>query len=509
MNKEIGKESLTIQEDVTTGTIEALMRNYRDAQQAFLELIDNAVDNREQKTPLAVRIRVSKNELSVFNQGGKGLDFGGLKSFFSWGFSEKIGRIGQFGVGGKAAMGYLGRSMEVVCSQKGSDIEYRVFDPSWETREEGKWKKYEPEVRTATSTDGYFRARVSNLKREVNPMALSVKLADIYRPLLLDGSVVIFINGKKLEPLEIKYLETNPDLKPQQIKVQTRLGDWFILKVGVLEEGQKIKPGIRCYYRGRLIDDEEFFGHPTPALMPQASRLIGEAHLDFVPVTANKASFDRNSVQWESTVDRMHAVLSPWIEKLAKLQTEASTPVENYEKELAKRAKRVLEHVFATTGVVTKGMLPGESEGRLPPTKREPKGSKTPTGRPGGPGPKEGRTAPRLGATIGEIKRWGATFSWEVISMGKSGRRSETVNENGRQVLKINSDHPLYQAEKKAGSEALELYIVETGILKIAELVTIGKSIEEYADLVNDLSRECGTVYQGRIREKSAKPPKK
>lgn len=511
MSKEIsGAKPLTIQENVTTRAIEAFMGNYRDAQQAFLELIDNAIDNREEKKSLAVRIRVSKNELSVFNQGGKGLDFTGLKNFFSWGHSEKtVGQIGQFGVGGKAAMGYLGRSMEVVCSPKGSDAEYRVSDPSWETRDEGQWKQYDTEIKKAATSDGYFRVRVSNLKREVNPAALATKLADIYRPLLLDGSVTILVNSKKVDPLQIRYVETDLNLRPELLKVHTRLGDSFLLKVGVLEEGQRVKPGIRCYYRGRLIDDEEFFGHPTPALMPQASRLIGEAHLDFVPVTSNKAEFNRGSVQWESVSKRMHDALSPWMEKLAKLQTESTAPVENFEKELARRAKRVLEHVFATTGVVTKAMLPGESEGRLPPTQREPKGLKVPTGRPGGPGPKEGRTAPRLGATIGEIKRWGATFSWEVVSIGTSGRRSEVVNENGRQVLKINADHPLYQAEKKAGSEALELYIAETGILKIAELVTIGKSIEEYADLVNDLSRECGAVYQGRIREKSPKKPLK
>jgi len=180
----------TIKEQVSTRAIDALMSNYRDAQQAFLELIDNAVDNRVAGASLSVRIRATKSELSVLNQGGRGLDLEGLENFFVWGYSEKTaGQIGFYGVGGKSAMGYLGRSMEVVCSTPGSDTEYKIYDPSWETRPEGEWKEYEPEERRTTTTDGYFRVKVTNLKREIASAALNHKLGDIYRPLLLDGSV--------------------------------------------------------------------------------------------------------------------------------------------------------------------------------------------------------------------------------------------------------------------------------------------------------------------------------
>ncbi len=512
MGKEISQQGQKriIKEEVSTRAIEALMANYRDAQQAFMELIDNAVDNREEGTHLLVRVRVSKNELSVFNQGGRGLDFSGLENFFVWGYhAEEIRRtIGFYGVGGKAAMGFLGRSMEVVCSAKGADTEFRVFDPSWEARAEGEWKELEPEEKKAVTKDGYFRVRVTNIKREVNAAALAAKLSDIYRPLLLDGSVTIVVNGKKIEPLEIRYVENDIKLQPQSLRVQTRFGDLVELKLGVLEEGQRVKPGIRCYYRGRLIEDEQFFGHPNPAQMPQASRLVGEADLDFVPVTPNKATFIHSSPQWEHAVKRVHDVLTPWYEKLAKLKIEEKSRVESYEKDLAKKAKRVLEHVFATSGIITKRELAGESFGRLPPTRRDPHPPRHPTGR-ASSGPVEGQTAPVLGATVGEIKRWGAMFAWDVASIGSSGKRSEVVEENNRQLLKINSGHPLYQAEKKAGDEALELYMAETAILKIAEVVTRGKSIEEYVDLVNSLSAECGAVYRARIRErKTAKSGK-
>lgn len=490
-----------IREEVSTRAVEALMSNYRDAQQAFLELVDNAVDNRGDD-PLMVRIRINKNELSVANYGGRGLDIEGLRRFFVWGYSEKTSReIGFYGVGGKAAMGYLGRSMEVVCSPEGSTDEYRVFDPSWESRLEGEWKTFIPEKKTASSQEGYFRLKIGDIKKEVVAHALAGKLADIYRPLLLDGSVVIHVNGRPVEPLEIRYKSDDASLKPETFRVKTRLGEDVILKVGVAEDGQRIKPGIRCYYRGRLIDDEQFFGHPTPGQLPQASKLIGEAFLDFVPVTANKATYDRDSVQWRDASVQINKALRPWIEKISKLKMEKSSKVENYEQDMAKRAKRMLEHVFASTSLVSKLMLPGESTGRREGTPRDE--VTPPTGRTHGTGQREGATAPDITATVGleTVKRWGALHSWEVVPMGAIGIRSDVVDERGRKVLKINSDYSMYQAEKKSGQEALELYMGETAILRVAQEVCRDRPLEEFLDLANRLISEWGTMYQLRIPE--------
>ncbi len=499
------QDSDYIEESMSTRAVESLMRNYREPQQAFLELIDNAIDNRIEGRTLKVRIRVTKNELSVFNIGGKGLDLEGLRNFFVWGYPQKVGQntIGFYGVGGKAAMGYLGRSMEVTCSAAGSDIQYRVVDPDWESREEGKWKKFAKETKKAEYDDGYFRARVTNLNREVNSQALVSKLSDIYRPLLLNGAVTMTVNNQEVPALQINYVEDNDSIRHQPFRVQTRFGDWIIGQAGVLREGQRVKPGVRCYYRGRLIDDELFFGLPNPAQLPQMSRFMGEVNLDFVPVTTNKNSFDKGSIQWEEASKRLSILLSPWQEKLAKMTLEEKSPIESYEKELARSAKRVLEHVFATTGLINKKMLPeGESQGRRPGTSSGTSRSRDGGG--GGSGPREGRTAPHLDATISEIKRWGALFDWKIDSMGFTSRRCDVIYENSKPILKINSDYPLYQANKKASDPSLELYMAETAAMKICQIVTEGKSIEDYLELLDNLTRDCGLVYRSRIKDRSS-----
>lgn len=495
-------ESFKIREQISPRTPEALMSNYKDAQQAFLELIDNAVDNRmmDGVTPIEVRIRVTKDELTIFNIGGRGLDAEGLEKFFVWGYSEKTAReIGFYGVGGKAAMGYLGRSMEVACSPAGSDLEFQVKDENWESREDDKLKEFDAKVARASSDKGYFRARVTNLKGQIQTQALINKLADIYRPLLLTGEVKMTVNNKPIEPKEVKYIEEPRELASRTMVLQTKFGDEIPLKVGVLADDQRIKPGIRCYYHGRLIEDEEYFGLPTPAQMHQMSRFFGEVHLDAMTVTSNKEHFVRNDPRWDIASRQVRQVLQPFVDRLSRQQFQEVSLVENFEKETAKRAKRILEGVFATTQIVTKAMLPGgESSGRRPATGNS---RPLPQGGTRRATPVEGRTAPGPDATEGvdKVKRWGAFAAWEVSPMGANGKRSDVVKNDGRDTLIINSDHPFYQANKRVDDSALELYIVETAVLKIAETISREGSVEEYVDFTNVLLTEVGQVYKNRV----------
>ena len=114
---------ITVIERATLRMGEANMSNYRNSEAALLDLIDNAVDNRIEGKKIIIRVEVSRESISIYNQGGAGLDLKGLENFLNWGHSEKNqSQIGQYGVGGKSAIGFLGQSMEVRCSPAHSDI---------------------------------------------------------------------------------------------------------------------------------------------------------------------------------------------------------------------------------------------------------------------------------------------------------------------------------------------------------------------------------------------------
>ncbi|MDO8619034.1 MAG: ATP-binding protein [Candidatus Daviesbacteria bacterium] len=458
---------------------ESAMSNYRDANLALMDLVDNAVDNRIAGEPLRVYIRTNlKDQIIIRNEGGAGLDLEGFQGFLRWGISSK-GKddIGQYGVGGKAAMGFLGKSIEVSASAKGSDVEYFLSDPHWGEKQEVSKVDHIAQERPAEKPEGYFSVKITNLnldindrKTTINTDTVAARLGNTYKPLLDSGAVKIYVNGHEVTAPEIKYLESDPNFKSESKNLETGFGNFINITVGVLAEGQKVKPGIRCYYRGRLIEEGEFFDMPTSAKVRQASRLFGEAHLDDLAVTMNKSDFNKTDARWidAATVIRQQ-VLEGWYKKLEQLSIENTFKLESWEKDIARDAKRVLDHILSLdpNGDFTKKTLPGGSSGRLPATPNNTPASPA-TGRTRNVQSIEGATAPNIRATKApSVPRWGAFHEWEPVSMGNPNIRSEVVTEDGKEIVKINIDFALYQAAKKAGKPALLLYQGATAISEI------------------------------------------
>lgn len=492
-------QRIKIVERASLQMAESVMRNYSNSQQAILDLVDNAVDNRIEGQPLVIMIRNDKNRFYIMNRGGEGLDLEGLQNYLQWGQSKKTDKaIGQYGVGGKAAAGFLGNSLEVRCSPKGSLEEYRIFDPNWKEKQAGVEKEHDCEIGNTDSMEGYFSVRVTNLTRgnKIDVKELIAKLGDTYKPLLESGAIMINVNGVTVNPLEIKYLRTDPNFEPERIITQTAFGDKLDITAGVLEIGAsgRIHPGTRCYYRGRLIEDMQFFGHLGPAQFPPASRFIAEVSLNNVEVTTNKSSFIKEGDRWEETQKALKEALDSWMEKLAKLKIERKNELEPYEQQLTKEAKRILEHIASQTGILTRDMLPGQAHFRLPPVKMTQDIIKPPAGTKRKPGEIKGATPPNIRADVGpSVKRWGTLFDWDIVPMGQEDIRAQVVvTEGNREQLKINSDYPLYQACKAVSRSALLLYDIETAVAEIGKKICVGQSIEEYSNWVNNILRHIG-----------------
>lgn len=482
-----------ITETASLRMAESLMSNYRDAQGAVHDLVDNAVDNRITGIPLRVGIRLSKREIVIRNVGGEGLDFDGLAEFLNWGHSSKTDRdIGQYGVGGKSAMGFLGKSITVACSPRGSDVEFRIHDADWKTKGEVTEKQHRVQEGRAFTNEGYFIVTIGETERLPNPKLLIARLGDTYRPLLLDGSVDMAVNGTKVPPLDIKYMESSPDYMPERATLMTGFGDTVDLKVGVLEPGQRVKPGMRIYYRGRLVRDQEYFGMPEPAKFPAASRLIGEVMMDQVRVTTNKSDVIEDA-RWEDASKLIYLrVLNKWVAKLEALGTDQANQIEQYEKDIVIETKRSLEEILAKIGLIGRGLLPGSMAGGEAGT-----GGGGGAGSEGQGGGKGGRRKPDSGEAGDNPnrKRWGAFDEWDCVPMGNSVARSAVLKESGKDVLKINTDASAYQARKKAGDSALRLYVAETALMEIVAIATAGQPADQFITMYNEHYAEVGKAF--------------
>src|SRR4029077_5399740 len=335
-------QRVTVRERIDPAITASLFANYRSSADAVMELIDNAIDSRLKGNQLEVLLQVHPSYFVIETRGGEGMGPAELeRNYLRWGGSPKRGRklLGQYGQGGKAAIGHLGKGFVVEASRPGDGHAWRFADPDY--RDRSKLKTYE--LKTVTkrvpADRGYVRIKIDGLDKRLDPRRLSARLGDTYRPLILRAELKMTVNGSRVEPPSINFQEEH---RFAVHAAGTTLRGWY----GLAEpEGRGVDyvPGLRCYKLGRLIVGGEFFGHPNAVQVSGMARLVGEIDLAPVPLTMNKSDFARDGVEWIAVEARMHALLAPIAKRLA--QDELAPPPASALK-TAEQVRRLLTQIL-------------------------------------------------------------------------------------------------------------------------------------------------------------------
>lgn len=315
-----------IEEDINIGIVTSLMRNYRNAIEAILELIDNAVDDKRKDCPIEIEIYLGKDFIQIRNTGGVGMDLGGIKSFLKWGVSSKRGKLGRYGQGGKAAMGYLGNAWKLKTSKLGSERTIIIEENNWRERIGGEKKKYRPKlfIGMVPKEKGEVIIEIKKLTRPINENKLRDSLSDFYRMLLEAGQIKIEINKNRVTPLEIPVERVE---KISETVDGKEIQGW----IGILKPNESFRGGIRCCVYGRKITENEYFGMPDYTKKSSLNRLIGEINGDFLELNLNKTGFDTDSYGWQSLIKIMSKKIEPYVKLLLE---------ENEEEQITKDEKK-------------------------------------------------------------------------------------------------------------------------------------------------------------------------
>src|SRR3989344_5014342 len=191
-------KSILLKESFEGGLKHSLYSNFKRWTEAFLELLDNAVSNRILGKHLVVEIFTSPKHFRIINKGGYGMNLEDLQEFLQWGKIKERSSydLGAYSQGGKAAMGYLGRSMVIKASSDGENILYRIEDNDLH---DYSLKNY-PVIKTDfDSTDGYVEIEVSGLRRKIKNEEIQSLLINTYRPLIENKEVSFFINEEEVK----------------------------------------------------------------------------------------------------------------------------------------------------------------------------------------------------------------------------------------------------------------------------------------------------------------------
>jgi hypothetical protein len=474
-------QRVTVRERIDPAITASLFANYRSSADAVMELVDNAIDSRLKGSQLDVLLQVHPSYFVIETRGGEGMGPAELeRNYLRWGGSPKRGRklLGQYGQGGKAAIGHLGNSFTVEASRPGDEGAWRFADPDY--RDRSRLKTYELKVvmKRVPVGLGYVRIRIDGVDKRLDPRRLGLRLGDTYRLLILRAELKMSINGTRVEPQPINFQEEH---RFAVHAAGTTLRGWY----GIAEpEGRGVDyvPGLRCYKLGRLIASEEFFGHPNAVQVSGMARLLGEIDLAPIPLTMNKSDFARDGPEWVAVERRMHALLAPIAKRLA--EDELAPPPASALK-TAEQVRRLLAQVLklAEREEVFSGLAVARSQVAA----RTRVNGRAPLN------PDKVRAPGRL-PSENEQKRRG--FGQVVVRPLDPSIRSQTVIEHEVTTVVINSCHPLFM--KRGGDIWYQLETAAREVFKSLE----GASINDYERRVNEAVL---LAFQLRARRREAR----
>jgi len=445
------KKDLILTEVFDPGIKHALFSNFSKYTEAILELVDNSVSNRIEGNTLMVLIGVSPKLICITDLGGRGMGVKELDEFLKWGKIKTRNPydIGAYSQGGKSAMGYLGNSMTISTSPKGSQKQYIIEDNNLHNFD--KLKKYRVREMPTDFINGKTEIIIRGLKRHIKDDVLKSVLVDTYRPLINNQKIIIKYNGEKIMPQPFPLDE---EFKVEQFNLGQTKG-W----VGRLTSKSGIKGGMRCYSKGRLICDREFFSKYDANYKGTLNYLFGEVEMDNVPANTNKTDFNRDSDEWIEAEDKIFKVLKSHIDEL--LGRVISEPTEE-ERQRVERAKNVFTELMKRKKreLLGTNLLHEENFGQKKPTQNsqihdnDKNIAKKDNRRENQP-----RTPPPADA-IGRRKRVKEFMNWSIRAMDEGVR---SILEDEGRMLVINNLFPGY-----IQSKATELYLLETATLQIS-----------------------------------------
>src|SRR5260370_13277753 len=303
-------QRVTVRERIDPAITASLFANYRSSADAMMAMVDNSVDSRSKGRQLDVLLQVRPSYFVIETRGGEGMGPAELeRNYLRWGGSPKRGRklLGQYGQGGKAAIGHLGTSFTVEASRPDDANAWRFADPDYRDRSKLKTYELKSVTKRVPPDQGYVRIRIDGFDKRLDPRRLGARLGDTYRPLILRAELKMSVNGARVEPPSINFQEEH---RFAVHAAGTTLRGWY----GIAEpEGRGVDyvPGLRCYKLGRLVPSGEFFGHPNAVQDSCMARLRGEIDLALVPLPLNKRDFARDGAEGVAVGKIMHALLTP------------------------------------------------------------------------------------------------------------------------------------------------------------------------------------------------------
>jgi len=449
-------------------------RLYEQSIELIRELVNNAYD----ADATRVEVTVSGKEI-VVTDNGEGMDLEGLKQYFNVGSDAKLvhpisprfgrDRIGQFGIGKFASLAAASRFE--ITTQKGKFTAQVVFDKTRWLEQGDSWviplTRLEPDSSRGNGTT----VRLVDLKRVFKPEDVTQRIAE-----------GVPIRAKNFSVYVNRYRVTPRKWSGNRIPVMEGT------KYGIIHGEIVIVPayhastenmGIEIKVKGVTVRRELF---NMASWGKAATRIRGEIHADFLPLTSDRSGFIEDTPEFETFLKAMQKIISD----VQRVYNQLASKRENQRvnRALKEALHRIHQALSLNPELSPFGVVPLAEKGRQgvgetaveagpaneepdqikvedeTPSETDPSGS-TAAAEDEKP-PKARKPSLRIATPNAVVKR--LKFGDEGVTccldhLGEDG--PECITEGT--IIYINRDHPLYKRESKKK---------EAHILNIARLIT-------------------------------------
>lgn len=433
--------------------------------------------------------------------------------------STKKNKLGQYGLGLKAACVAMGSRFTIDTRPIGSPETYRVVWDSEEWNRKGTWT-FDIETLPA-KPDGSHGTVITVEKLKVRPggkvATLRTDLGRRFAPFIRRGLAAIVVDGKVVQAPQTEYLN-DPNLKvanPGTFEVFLSDGSRVHGTIGLLaNSSQRGYYGFDTFRFGRMITTYDKFcvtPHPTIA------RLTGEIHMDNVPVTSNKREWIKESDLYQEAVVKVREAITPWVQecrRLASARTVQESPADKAQKERVKEglaqaltAPELKDYTLPEkkapqAGVPTKEADPNGDQELQVPGREMRKGPQNPTGTATSTATGAQRNPKKVDLTkMRRLRIKGRVFDYvhRWTNLGPEAAWMDYQWNEGERTLEIdsNADHPSVLVSQDRNFLAF-LHVVDA----IAQIIMeeSGAGWEKYNEIREVLIRET-SKHLAELRE--------
>ena len=452
-------------------------RLYEQSIELIRELVNNAYD----ADATRVEVTVSGKEI-VVSDNGEGMDLRGLGQYFNVGSDEKLvhpissrfkrDRIGQFGIGKFASLAAASR-FEITTQKK--DFAARVvFDRTRWLGQGDSWviplTRLEPDPERGNGTT----VRLVDLKREFKPEDVVQRIAE-----------GVPIRAKRFAVWVNRYRVTPRKWSGNRVPVMEGTKNGIIhgeIVILPAHNASKDNMGIEVKVKGVTVRRELF---DMASWGRAATRIRGEIHADFLPLTSDRSGFIEDTPEFETFLKSMHKIMAD----VQKVYNQLASKREN--QKVSRALKEALQRVhqalslnpelspFGVVPIAEKGRPgvgeaavetgKGQSEPALETVAEEEVEEVSGSGREDSPTeaeaekpPKERKPSMRIATPNAVVKRLKFADTGVTCCLDHLGEDGPECLTEGT-IIYINRDHPLYKREARKK---------EAHILNIARLIT-------------------------------------